>query len=80
MLDSKPALESLYDAWRDAQEREENAMRRAQQPGTSAATQQPSDGLLHEAERELAQAKDERMRLEELYWEERRLQEMPGYT
>ncbi|MGW8374934.1 hypothetical protein [Streptomyces sp. ODS28] len=76
MLDSRPTLESLLHAWHDAREREQEAMRRAQE----SAGSEGADDALTAAEREAEEAKAERMRLEELYWEEFRLQQMPGYT
>lgn len=79
MLDVELSLESLFDTWRGADDREQNAMRRAQQLTTSDSSNR-SDDALHQAERELEAAKAERMRLEELYWEEYRLQKLPGYT
>lgn len=79
MLDAELSLETLLDTWHGAEEREQHAMRRAQQVAASASSNR-SDDALYQAEQELEAAKAERMRLEELYWEEYRLQQMPGYT
>lgn len=80
MLDSKPSLDSLLAKCHDALESEQNAMRRVEELETSEPADRRPDDALFTAEHELAHARDERLRLDELYWEERRLSELPGYT